>query len=272
MSPTLNHSESPLINIHEDGHVHTRLCNHATGEMEEYVEQAVQKGLARIVFLEHLETGIDYYPPSWLGDEEFTYYFQEGARLQERFAGLIEIQLGVELGFNPEATAVILEKLTQYPFARVGISCHFYRYKNIHLNLLSRRRQSLDQLAAIGTDKVISTYLHTLIEAVCSVPCNVLCHLDAVLRHLPGVRFTDEHVELIYQLLDAMHEHTVALEINTSGFDYRGKAFPVPWIIAAALQRGISLRAGSDAHRPSEVGRHFDRLPDLLNTAQHSQS
>ncbi|NLX18156.1 MAG: restriction endonuclease, partial [Desulfobulbus sp.] len=143
---------------------------------------------------------------------------------------------------------------------------------NIHLNLLSRRRQSLDQLAAIGPDEVITVYLQTLIEAVSSVPCDVLCHLDAVLRHLPGIRFNDGHVELIGRLLDAMDEQNVDLEINTSGFDYRGEAFPVSWIIASALQRGIGLRAGSDAHRPSEVGRHFDRLPELLHTVQLDRS
>lgn len=258
----------PLIDIQEDGHVHTRLCNHAVGEMEEYVEKAVERGLARMIFLEHLETDIAYQPPSWLGEEEFAYYFQEGARLQERFAGIIDIQLGVEMGFNPAAAASIRQRLARYPFARVGVSCHFYRHGDIHLNLLSRRRQSLDLLAAIGADVVITTYLHTLTEAVHTVPCDVLCHLDAVLRHLPGIRFNEEHVRLIEQLLDAMREQGVALEINTSGFDYRGEAFPTPWIVTAALQRGISLRAGSDAHRPSEVGRHFERLPEFLSTLQ----
>ncbi len=49
---------TPLIDVSFDGHVHTRLCNHAVGEMAEYVEQAVQRGLTTIVFLEHLETAI----------------------------------------------------------------------------------------------------------------------------------------------------------------------------------------------------------------------
>lgn len=257
-----------MIDIREDGHVHTRLCNHAVGEMEEYVERAVHKGLATIIFLEHLETEIAYHPPSWLGEEEFAFYFAEGTRLQERFAGMIDIQLGVELGYNPAATASIRRRLARYPFARIGVSCHFYRHGTTHLNLLSRRKQSLDQLAAIGPEVVIATYLQTLIEAVQSVPCDVVCHLDAVLRHLPGIRFNEEHGLLINRLLDAMQARDVALEINTSGFDYRGEAFPAPWIITAAMQRGIPLRAGSDAHHPSEVGRHFDRLPALVSALQ----
>lgn len=236
--------------------------------MEEYVERAVERGLARIIFLEHLETEIAYQPPSWLGEEEFAFYFREGTRLQERFQGIIDVQLGVEMGFNPAAAASIRQRLARYPFARIGVSCHFYRHRDTDLNLLTRRRQSLDQLAAIGTDVVITTYLQALIEAVQTIPCDVLCHLDAVLRHLPGIRFNEEHVQLINQLLDAMRTQGVDLEINTSGFDHRGEPFPALWIVTAALQRGIRLRVGSDAHHPTEVGRHFERLPEWLSTAQ----
>jgi histidinol-phosphatase (PHP family) len=72
------------------------------------------------------------------------------------------------------------------------------------------------------------------------------------------------HRQQIETLLDAMRQHRVALEINTSGFDYRGTPFPAPWIITAALKRSIPLSAGSDAHRPVDVGRHFNQLPDYL--------
>ena len=78
----------PLIDTTVDGHVHTRLCKHAVGEMEEYVEQAVRRGLTTVCFLEHLETDIAYQPPCWLDDDEFAYYFEEGLRLKERYRGV----------------------------------------------------------------------------------------------------------------------------------------------------------------------------------------
>lgn len=255
---------APLIDTSIDGHVHTRLCKHAVGEMEQYVEQAVQRGLATIVFLEHLETAIEYQPSCWLDDEDFAYYYAEGARLKHRYQGVINIRLGVEMGFNPAAVESIRQRLARYPIERVGLSCHFHRHGEHHLNLLSRRRQSLDRLAAIGADAVITAYFETLIEAVATVDCDVLCHLDAVLRHLPGVTFTENHRHQIRHLLDQMQARGVALEINTSGFDYRGSAFPAPWIITEAITRGISLQAGSDAHHPSEVGRYFEQLPQYL--------
>lgn len=254
----------PLIDIHEDGHVHTRLCHHAVGEMAAYVAKAVERQLRTIIFLEHLETDIHYQPPSWLEDEDFAYYFTEGARLQRQYEGQIAIRLGVELGYNPEAAATIRRRLAHYPFERVGLSCHFYRHGDHHLNLLSRRRQSLELLAAIGADTVVTTYFNTLIEGVHTIDCDVVCHLDAVLRHLPGLSLHDGHRQQILTLLDGMQARHVALEINTSGFDYRGTPFPADWVISEALKRDITLRAGSDAHQPEDVGRYFDQLPDFL--------
>lgn len=255
-----------FIDTSVDGHVHTRLCHHAVGEMEEYVETAVQRGLATIVFLEHLETDICYQPCSWLEDEDFAYYFAEGERLKRCYQERIEVRLGMEVGVNSAATPMIQQRLARYPVERVGLSCHFYNHGGTHLNLLSRRRQSLDLLAEIGADTVVATYFDALIEAVALLDCDVLCHLDAVLRHLPGIQFNAYHRRQILALLDGMQARGVALEINTSGFDYRGSAFPAPWIVAEAMQRGIPLQAGSDAHQPSEVGRHFERLPDYLAT------
>lgn len=255
---------SPLIDIHEDGHVHTRLCHHAVGEMAEYVAKAVERQLRTIIFLEHLETDIRYQPPSWLEDDDFTYYFAEGARLRQQYEGQITIRLGVELGYNPEAAATIRQRLANYPFERVGLSCHFYRHGDHHLNLLSRRRQSLERLASIGADTVVATYFDTLIEGVQTINCDVICHLDAVLRHLPGLTFHDGHRQQILTLLDAMRARQVALEINTSGFDYRGTPFPAAWVISEALKRNIVLRAGSDAHQPEDVGRYFTQLPAFL--------
>jgi histidinol-phosphatase (PHP family) len=253
-----------LIDTTFDGHVHTRLCHHAVGEMEDYVEQAVARGLHTICFLEHLETEIAYQPPCWLEDEDFAYYFSEGQRLKTLYRDRIDIRLGVEMGFNPLAVDSIHQRLARFPIERIGLSCHFHLHQGQHLNLLSRRRHSLDRLAALGMDAVIDTYFSTLSTALDTLDCDVLCHLDAVLRHLPGITFSDEHKSQISNLLDQLKDKGVALEINTSGFDYRGSAFPAPWIITEALKRGIPLQAGSDAHAPHEVGRHFKQLPNYL--------
>ena len=77
-----------------DGHVHTRLCHHASGEMEEYVQTAIDRGLKKLVFLEHLEIGINYFESTWLTDDDFKIYFAEGKRLQEEMKRYTEAVRG----------------------------------------------------------------------------------------------------------------------------------------------------------------------------------
>lgn len=249
-----------------DTHVHTRLCNHARGDMEDYVRAALKRNLTRLTFLEHLETAISYPQRTWLRDQDFNSYFAEGYRLQDKYGGQLTIELGVEAGYNPEAVDLMQAQLARWPFERIGLSYHFYRVDSRHYNMVSRRPENLTVLGRIGIEQVISDYLSDLIRAVQEVECDVLCHLDAVMRHHPGYRLLPSHHRQIDTLLDLMAVRDMSLEINTSGFAIRDIPYPAPDIIARARDRAIPLAAGSDAHHPEQVGRHFGDLARLLNS------
>ena len=255
---------SPLIDITVDGHVHTRLCKHASGDMEEYVLSAVNKGLRKIIFLEHLEVGIDYFESTWLTEEDFNFYHAEGRRLKDKYQGKIEIGLGVEVGYNPSFPDEILRRLALHTWDRIGISYHFLMTGAGHLNMVSRKQINIDRLDQYGVHEVICRYYRDLLEAVEKLPGQVLCHIDAVLRHHPDIQLTPEHSALIDTLLDAVARKKMAIEINTSGYMTRKQPYPALPILKKAAARGIPLLAGSDAHRPQDVGRYFDRLPELM--------
>jgi histidinol-phosphatase (PHP family) len=133
-----------------------------------------------------------------------------------------------------------------------------------HLNVLSSNRRTIDAIERCGAQLLLSRYFSTLTEAVQTIPADVLCHLDAGLRHQPNLQLEDGHWEQIGLLLDEVKRAGMELEINTSGYKYRGLPFPLPEIIALATAKSIPLALGSDAHNPSEVGRYFDRIPALL--------
>ncbi len=252
-----------LIDSGTDGHMHTSLCNHAQGSMEEYAEAALARGLRRIFFLEHLEVGIRYFETTWLSEADFSFYFEEGARLREKYQGRLEIGLGVEVGYNPDREKEILAFLARHSFDRVGVSYHFLDLGGRHANMVSRKQVNMEELAAAGVDTVIRRYLRDLRQAVLALPGDVVCHCDAVLRHLPGLRFPAEATELFEELLDAVAARGMALEVNTSGFALRNEQFPALDLLRRAVARGIPLWAGSDAHRPGDVGRYFERLQEL---------
>lgn len=250
--------------VERDCHVHTRLCHHAEGEMAEYVQAALQKGLKGLVFLEHFETGINYFEPTWLNDDDFALYFEQGLRLREEYRGRLEIGLGVEVGYNPGRINEIREFLSRYSWDLIGLSYHYYEHEGRHINMLSHKGQNMAEFSVIGVEKVIGDYLRGLLEGLRQLPVNVVCHLDAALRHHKEVNFKEEHIELIQLILSEIAARGLALEINTSGFVHRGEPYPKKWIIRQALKMGIRTTVGSDAHRPAEVGRYFERLNPWL--------
>ena len=254
----------PVIDIKVDGHVHTNLCNHARGEMEEYVLSALNQGLRKLIFLEHLEVGVTYFESTWLTEDDFDFYHKEGKRLQQKYRGKIEIGLGVEVGYNPRFLEKIQEKLALYTWERIGISYHFLETDSGHLNMVSSKQINIDALDQYGVDEVVCRYYNDLREAVEKLPGQVLCHIDAVLRHHPGIRLAPGHYLLIDKLLDAVARKQMALEVNTSGYRTKEQPYPSLAILQKAVARNIPLVAGSDAHRPEDVGRYFDRLPDLM--------
>ena len=267
------HSMTPIpdltiqtVNLKEDNHVHTHLCNHASGDMEEYVVAAISKRLMSLTFLEHLEVDIHYFERTWLTEADFIYYFKEGERLKKKYQEKIRIKLGIEIGYNPLAVDLLKKRLAEYPCERIGLSYHFLFDGNKHLNMVSRKQENIDSLTAFGPDKVVTLYFDGLIQAVQKLNCHVLCHLDAVMRHYPDLQFQESHWKQINTLLLLMRDKRIMLELNTSGFTLRNIPYPCQRIVQKAIDLGIQLVAGSDAHRPEQVGRDFDRLPAFLST------
>lgn len=255
-----------LPDLHSDGHIHTALCNHATGTMEEYVIAAIDAKLHHMCFLEHMEEGIESRRITWLSEADFDAYFTEGKRLQEKYKGSISIGLGVEVGYNPEYSQELVRRLSRRQWNRIGISCHFHRLSpgSPHLNLVSKKAPQVFQLTREEARKVEEWYYRSLLEAVTQLPGTVLCHIDAALRYHPERSAIKPPYHLIDTLLDAVKKKNMALEVNTSGMAVRGEVFPAQKIAAMALDKKIPLVAGSDAHSPEDIGNHFDKLAELL--------
>ncbi len=240
------------------------------GTMEDYVLAAINRGLRQLVFLEHMESGIEYFDTTWLSESDFDDFFKEGERLREKYHNALEICLVLELGFNPSHRDELIERVAKRTWDQIGISYHYSRHPDFpyHLNLVSRKKWNIEAITQAGCDRLLHQYFDTLTEAVDCLPGTFLCHLDAGLRYLPDLRFSQDHIDKIAALLDAVQAKSMGLEINTSGIDLRGEPFPAAPFVKMAMDREIHLLASSDAHRPEDVGRYFDRLPDFLRACR----
>ncbi|HKJ64563.1 MAG TPA: histidinol-phosphatase HisJ family protein [Desulfopila sp.] len=249
------------INPLSDGHIHTRFCHHAVGTMEEYVTAAIVKGMRRICFLEHMEEGIQSSRITWLSEADFDEYFRLGKTLQKKYEGNITIDLGVEVGYNPECPDRLLERLAARHWDQIGISYHFHRLQadEDHFNVVSKRDRRLFNLGLEEAEEIQRQYYLLLNEAVQILPGTLLCHMDGVLRFYPKRAHLAPPWDLIDQLLETVAERDITLELNTSGINIRGEAFPGKEIRTRAEEKGIVFQAGSDAHRPEDIGFYFER-------------
>ena len=270
--PILGQAPSPTVfaDTLSDSHVHTRLCGHATGEMEEYVQAAIRKGLKKITFLEHMEEGIRHVQgKTWLSEDDFDSYFSEGQRLRSSYQGDIAIGIGVECGYNPDCCELLKTRLHRRPWSQVGISCHFLKFTGMthHLNMFSSKEENILLARKIGAEKILDRYFTILTEAVQCMPGTMLCHLDGALRFLPEISLTESHYALIDKLLRTVRHNRLAIEINTSGLAIRQEQFPNRRILSMAQGYNIPFVFSSDAHKPDDVGRHFD----IVNAALLSE-
>ena len=113
-------------------------------------------------------------------------------------------------------------------------------------------------------------FFDVLAEAAQSGLYDIAGHIDNLKRmghHPPG-----SLGDVIDNLARTFKSCDVAVELNTSGYDHEAaEAYPSPAILDALGRHGVPLTVGSDAHRPEDVARHFDRALRVLQAAGYDR-
>jgi histidinol-phosphatase (PHP family) len=242
-----------------DYHVHTALCGHAEGKMEEYVLSAISNGLKEICFLDHLTTR-PYDRKISMTVAEVPVYYKEARRLQEKYHSKIEVKAGLECDFDPERVSVIEDVVGSFSFDCIGASVHFID----DWNIVSRRkaaRYGTQDLAELG-----KRYVASLLNMMSYDFFDVVCHIDVIKKFgHPELRsFLDSQEEIFVEI----KKKGCAVEVNTSGYDHPVcEAYPSPAILFRLCENSVPITLGSDAHRPEDVGRYFARTIKMIRSA-----
>ena len=245
-----------------DYHIHTLLCNHATGSMPEYVQQAIAIGLKEICFLDHLTIN-----PSGkllaMTPGEVPLYYDAIQMLKRKYEGIIKIKSGLEIDFHHDYVNLVEDILGSCSFDMAGSSLHFID----DINIVGSN--SPWKKGKWNTDDLFSLYFERLYEMMEYNYFDVICHFDIIKKfgRKPSKKFDNE----IDQILSVMKKKGIALEVNTSGLNHPAmEIYPNQEILKECCIKGIPITVGSDAHRPEQVGQHFDKALDLIVSAGYS--
>ncbi len=242
-----------------DYHIHTPLCNHAQGSMEAYIAQAIEYGFSEICFFDHLTLQKSGRRLSMTPDE-VPLYFMTVQGLKKEYQGQISIKVGLEVDFHPRKVDEIKDILEPFAFDVIGSSVHFAGAYNIVSHKSDWRHGKLE------TEKIYRLYFEYLTLMLEHDYFDVVCHLDLIKKF--GLRPKWSISKEMDNILQIIHDKGLILEINTSGFGHpAGEIYPSAAIIQRSRELMIPVTLGSDAHKPQNIGRYFDKTLSILTAA-----
>jgi len=106
-----------------DYHIHTALCNHATGDVAEYRSRAKKQGIPEICFTDHAPNPDGYDPANRMLLDQFLSYRHMIEDLQDGKAP--EVLLGMEIEYYEGCERFLREWLPAQKFDFVLGSVHF---------------------------------------------------------------------------------------------------------------------------------------------------
>jgi len=235
-----------------DYHIHTPYCRHAAGRMEQYVREALARGLQEICFTPHIPLPGFARGPEGLrmdsGEEER--YFREVERLRARYPQL-SILCGVEADFYDGFERTVEEFLGRHPLDLVLLSVHFIRDwpEENWIFCVPDRPQ----------EEVYRDYFRAIERGIATGLYDALAHLDLIRQ--PGQPVLEANARDVERVLDAAARAGMSLEVNTSGMRRSWRLpYPLPDLLPLAAARGLPVVTGSDAHEPHLVGYGFPEV------------
>ncbi len=234
-----------------DYHIHTKRCGHATGEIDEYIEQALALGLTEMGFSDHFPFQDRDRPELAMPLSELPDYVRDVEQLRIQYPQ-IPIRLGTEVDYFPDQEEQIGGLLAKYPFDYVIVGVHFIGEWNFD------NRAEIAEWDRRDVNEVYQQYIHLLMQAASSGLFNIIAHCDLVkiFGYRPTLDFHDQWEEVI----QCFAQHGLAAEISTAGL-YKpvGEIYPSEEIIGLLKKYDIPIVISSDAHQPQNVGRSFDQ-------------
>ncbi|WP_379128608.1 histidinol-phosphatase HisJ [Paenibacillus sp. sgz500958] len=247
--------------MHIDYHTHHERCGHAVGKLEEYVKRGIELGLEQLGLSDHLPLiHVDpatYYPEMAMPLEELPRYVEECLLLKERYRGVIDLRVGLEADYIEGYEAKIQELLAPYPWDYLIGSVHFLGEWDI---------TDFRQVHGWEGRKIVEvyrSYYDAVTKSAESGLYDIIGHMDVIKRFGYAPAHEEEIAEvreLELRALKAIAASGAAMELNASGLSKPCKEmFPAPHVLSQALELGIPLTLGSDAHDPAKLG---DGLPE----------
>lgn len=242
-----------------DLHNHTKLCNHAEGEISEYIEKAIECNIKYFGFSEHAPMNFDQrYRMSF---EQMQGYEQSILEAKEHYKDKIEIFLGYEVdylrGYMDER---VLNAKVDYLIGSV----HFINEWGFDNPEFIKDYENQD------IDEIWQKYFNAIEEMAKSRLFDIVGHLDLIkiFKFMPKGNIVD----IAKNALLAIKDSGMSIEINVAGFRKPiAEAYPSISLLGEIKKLNIPITFASDAHKPEQVGLFSDETIKIAKEVGFSE-
>lgn len=242
-----------------DQHMHCNFSGDSDALPEDMIKAGIAHGLSGICFTDHLDYDYPEEPNIFLLD--FDNYFKALSDLRKKYADKISVNIGIELGLQPQAAGQNLAVAKKYPFDFIIGSSHVVNHMDPYYPEFFAERNE---------DEAYMEYFESVLENINScVDFDVYGHIDYVVRYGPNKNafYTYEKFkDIIDEILTQLISKGKGIEVNTGGFKYGlGHPNPTEDIIKRYRELGGEIiTMGADAHVPEYVAYEFDKTAQII--------
>ena len=147
-------------------HTHNYRCEHAVGNVEDYVKVAIREGYTELGISDHAPMP-EYYENNRMKEEDFDGYLKEIEEAQEKYGDKIKIYKSLEIEYFPE----FIEKYNKYreKLDYLILGLHAFRKDGDDTNYNAWK---------IKTEEDVLAYAKFMVEAIESKKFDYIAHPD----------------------------------------------------------------------------------------------
>lgn len=224
-------------------HTHTARCGHASGTDEEFVLAAIQSGYTKLGFSDHTPFPYEggYVNHTKMPIDELEGYIHSVLSLKEKYAGKIEILLGLECESVPRFFPFLAQLRSRVDYLILGSHGDWSTGESYY--------------GRVSDKWELHRYFASTLQGMESGLFLYLAHPDLMLGQYPA--FDDTARYLSRELCKEANRLHIPLEYNIYGLgkskDSPGLGYPYSGFWEIAAEENVRTVIGVDAHKPQNL-------------------
>lgn len=221
-------------------HTHTWRCNHAEGTEEEYIRQALHRGLKSLGFSDHTPYFFpgNYYSHFRMRPHQLDGYVHTLKGLQKEYSGQIDVSIGLEAEYYPKYFPELLSFLKDYPIDYMILGQHF----------VGNEPDAVYSGKPFSDVAILHAYCHQVMDAMQTGLFTYVAHPDII--HFEGA--DSVYTDCLRPLIQEAASCGIPLEINHLGIRER-RHYPANRFWQLVGEENCPVIMGLDAHSPEAI-------------------